>query len=172
MQRLWILGALVFTLAAAPAAYAHDTPDHKLVVGLQDDDDDVEDLPPSRLRQARCPICVQPVLVNYGVVYNTCPVYFCSDDCSESFVATPVRYVPWANCQLFATQQFYQPTCALCPQPIARNQFCNVGGTRVSFCSSGCRSQVTSLEPREAVQKVFSKTTFTKRFKKKVVNVD
>ena len=128
----------------------------------------IEELPPARLKTAKCPICSNGVSPTTSVAYNGCPLYFCGDECSETFVKTPTRYIPQANSQLFCTQQFKQSACPLCSKPIDLKQTCKVGGADVAFCGSACRTKAQKLPPPEAVATVYSKTSFTKNFRKVV----
>lgn len=112
------------------------------------------------------------------VEYKKGKIYFCCDQCAESFaedakLKEKAKFAVKANHQLVLTGQFKQKGCPFSGGPIDENLVTKVGGTKVGFCCEGCQKKVTDLEKLEdKVNLVFSQAAFKKGFELKQPEVD
>ena len=107
------------------------------------------------------------------VQYKYGKVYFCNDDCAETFkedlkLKGDAKFTLMANHQLVLTGQYVQKGCPMSGAKIVDEFKINVGGIKVGFCCEGCRDNVAKKETlAKKAAFVFSPAAFRKAFEKK-----
>lgn len=124
-----------------------------------------KDAKKDKLDGIKCPVKGVAVKENRSVKYRKAKLYFCCPGCVAKFRKTPTKFVVKANHQLVATGQATQEKCPIRFTKLNPEQSLEVAGTKVLFCSAGCKGKVEKAKGDAQLKLVFNHRTFTKAFR-------
>ena len=118
-----------------------------------------------KLNGAKCPVSGKPAKAESSVAYRDAKVYFCCDDCPESYNKDKAKFATKANAQLAVTGQAKQQKCPIKNTDLNKDTQIDVGGAKVAFCCNGCKGKVEKAKDDEKLEMVFADKVFEKAFK-------
>ncbi|HWB09254.1 MAG TPA: hypothetical protein VG826_08520 [Pirellulales bacterium] len=116
------------------------------------------------LEKAKCPVSGKECAADTGVDYKGAKVYFCCNNCPNTFAKDKAKYAAKANMQLVVTGQAKQVKCPLAGKDLNPATKISVDGTDVCFCCNNCKGNVTKMKGDEQIEAVFGDKAFEKGF--------
>lgn len=104
----------------------------------------------------KCPVSGQPAKEESSVAYRGRKVYFCCDNCPDSFKADRKKFGAAANHQLLVTGQLTQIACPLTGRKVNPDKTVEVNGVSVGLCCDGCLGKAKKSDNLVAL--LFTKT--------------
>lgn len=155
MRYTWTCAALICVLASAPVLRA--------------------DVPPAKLRAAKCPLCTKPVVPACQTEYKDCSLYFCSDECKSEFDESDERLCERANEQLVTTGQFVPveeipparlrtAQCPVCANAVSAEESIVYNDCPLYFCGERC-SDAFATAPTRYVPRANAQLFSTQQFR-------
>lgn len=108
--------------------------------------------------EANCPVSGGAVNADHFVEKDGKKIYFCCENCPETYKADPEKFAAAANYQLLQTAQMIQVACPLSGGPLNPEMKVKVGTTEVGFCCENCQGKIAKMEQKEQISTVFAST--------------
>ncbi|HLQ44877.1 MAG TPA: hypothetical protein VK137_09130 [Planctomycetaceae bacterium] len=118
-----------------------------------------------KLNGAKCPVSGKAAKAESSVAYRDAKVYFCCDNCPESFNKDKAKYSTKANHQLVQTGQAKQEKCPFTKKDLNKDATVEINGVKATFCCNNCKGKVEKAKDDEKLEMVFADTPFDKGFK-------
>jgi len=91
--------------------------------------------------KAVCPVSGQAAKEESCIEYKGKKVYFCCENCPNTFKEDPKKYAAQVGYQWLATGQIVQVACPLTGRPINPKATCDINGVAVAFCCMNCQGK-------------------------------
>lgn len=91
--------------------------------------------------KAICPVSGQAAKEESCIEYKGKNVYFCCENCPNTFKEDPKKYAAQVGYQWLATGQIVQVACPLTGRAINPKATCDINGVKVAFCCMNCQGK-------------------------------
>jgi len=118
-----------------------------------------------KLNGAKCPVSGKAAKEASSVAYRDAKVYFCCDNCPDSFKKDKAKFATKSNHQLVVTGQAKQIKCPIKEKDVNKDTIIEIQGAKAGFCCNGCKGTVEKAKDDEKLELVFADKAFDKGFK-------
>lgn len=107
---------------------------------------------------ATCPVSGGAAKEDHFVEKDGKKIYFCCENCPNTFKASPEKFTANVNFQLLETKQMTQVGCPLSGGPVSAEMKVKIGDVEVGFCCDQCQGKIAKMEKKEQIAAVFAST--------------